>query len=90
MEIIGALKTDGKLYEKGGYVLEKRICDPIEFTPEIAFWNGEPIYSHVEIECKPLGAADTGTDGGGAVNLTVRTELGDPINDLFFRLLYIN
>jgi hypothetical protein len=84
MEIIGALKNDGDDYETGGFILEKKIRDPIEFTPELVFWNGEPIYSQVEIECKPIGAGDTGPDGGGAINLIVRTDLNDPINELFF------
>ena len=84
MQIIGALKADAKDYEEGGYLLEKKIANPIEFTPELAFWNGEPIYSQVEIECKPIGAGDTGPDGGGAINLVIRTDLDDPINELFF------
>lgn len=84
MEVVGALRADAKDYETGGYLLEKKIRDPIEFTPEIAFWNGEPIYTQVEIECKPIGAGDTGPDGGGAINLVVRTDLDDPINELFF------
>lgn len=83
-EIIGALKHDSKDYEQTGYILEKRIKNHVEFTPELAFWNGEPIYSQVEIECKPIGAGDTGPDGGGAINLVVKTALDDPINILFF------
>lgn len=84
MEIVGALKNDKKDYESEGFVIEKKILSHVEFTPEIAFWNGTPIYSNVEIECKPIGAGDTGPDGGGAINLMVRTKLDDPINTLFF------
>lgn len=83
-QILGALERDGEDYEKGGYLIEQKIVDPIEFTPEIAFWNGEPIYSQVEIECKPIGAGDVGLDGGGAINLTVRTAPEDRVNKLFF------
>lgn len=83
-EIIGALEHDRKGYEKGGFLLEQKIANPVEFTPELAFWNGEPIYSQVEIECKPIGAGDVGADGGGAINLVVRTDLDDPINELCF------
>jgi hypothetical protein len=84
MVIIGALKCDSKDYEKEGYILERKLRSPIEFTPQLAFWNGEPIYSHVEIECKPIGAGDTGPDGGGALNLVVKTNLDDEINAMFF------
>lgn len=84
MEIIGALKSNQKDYESEGYVIEKKIANHIEFTPEIAFWNGTPIYSNVEIECKPIGAGDIGPDGGGAINLMIKTRLDDPINTLFF------
>lgn len=84
MEVLGALTTNAKDYESEGFVLERKIISPIEFTPELAFWNGEPIYSQVEIECKPIGAGDLGPDGGGAINLVVKTALDDPINTMFF------
>lgn len=84
MEIVGALETNAKEYESEGFVLEKKILDHIEFTPELVFWNGEPLYSNVEIECKPMCAGDLGPDGGGAINLMVRTQLDDPINVMFF------
>lgn len=83
-QIIGALRRDAKDYEKGGFLIEQKIRRPIEFTPEIAFWDGEPIYSQVEIECKPIGAGDVGRDGGGAINLVVKTSLRDPISKAFF------
>jgi hypothetical protein len=84
MEIISALKNGKADYEKEGFLLEEKIMDPIEFTPQIAFWNGIPFYSLVEIECKPMGAGDTGPDGGGAINVIVKTNLDDEINKLCF------
>lgn len=84
MEIVGALKADKKDYEKSGFLLEQKIKDHVEFTPQLAFWNGVPIYSQIEIECKPMGAGDTGPDGGGAINLIVRTSLDDDVNSMFF------
>lgn len=83
-QIIGALQREAKDYEKGGFLIEQKIRQPIEFTPEIAFWDGEPIYSQVEIECKPIGAGDVGRDGGGAINLVVKTSLRDEISKRFF------
>lgn len=83
-EIMGALEHDKANYEKGGYILEEKIARPVEFTPEIAFWDGEPIYSQVEIECKPIGAGDIGSDGGGSINLVIRTALDDELNKLCF------
>lgn len=82
--IIGALKCNREDYETNGFLLEKKIKNHIEFTPQLTFWNGEPIYSQVEIECKPIGAGDIGPDGGGAINLIVKTNLDDEINELFF------
>jgi hypothetical protein len=83
-QIIAALETDATNYEAGGFLLEQKIANPIEFTPQLAFWNGEPIYSQVEIECKPIGAGDVGMDGGGAINLIVRTTLDSKLNELAF------
>jgi phosphoribosylamine-glycine ligase len=83
-DITSALENDRDGYEKGGFLLEERIISPIEFTPEIVFWNGKPIYSNVEIECKPIGAGDLGADGGGAINLMVKTDLTDYINEIAF------
>ena len=83
-EIVGALNNDKANYEKGGFLLEQKIIDPIEFTPQIAFWDGKPVYSEVELECKPIGAGDKGRDGGGAINLVVQTSLGCDLNKMAF------
>jgi len=54
-KLISALTTNGKDYEKGGFILEERI-DGFEYVPEIAFWDGKPIYSAIDFEVKDIAA----------------------------------
>jgi HEPN domain-containing protein len=74
-------KTD---YEKKGFILEQKIINPIEFTPEIQFFNGVPVMTTVDIENKPLGAENKGVQTGCSQNLVVKTELEDKINKIAF------
>lgn len=83
-EIVGALTENGADYEAGGYLLERQLLEPVEFTAVLGFWNGKPLYSHVELESKPIGAGDLGFDGGGAVNGLLRTDLEAGVNQLCF------
>jgi phosphoribosylamine-glycine ligase len=71
-------------YEKGGFILEKKIADCIEFTPVMVFYNGEPIYSLVEIENKEMGAGNIGVQKGGNQTLCVRTPINCKLNKIAF------
>lgn len=83
-QIIGALKTDSAGYEKGGFTLEEKIKNPIEISPVMVFWDGEPIFSLIELENKPLGSGNIGRLSGGCQNLSIQTRLEAPINEIAF------
>jgi len=71
-------------FEKGKIIVEEKIINAIEFTPQLIFYNGKPIYSQIEIETRMLGCLDIGDQTGGNENLIIHTELSDPINKIVF------
>lgn len=77
--LIDLLTAHGSDYEKGGFILEKKIIDAYEITPQIVFWNGIPVYASADIENKPKGSGNEGIQLGCAQNLIVRLDLDDPI-----------
>lgn len=79
-----ALKSGQKDYESAGFILEKKIPNCIELTPEIMFWNGEPVFTTIDIENKPIGSGNIGKQVGCAQNLIIATELDDRINKIAF------
>jgi phosphoribosylamine-glycine ligase len=83
-QIIHDLTEDKKDYEKGSIIAEEKIMDPIEFNVEIAFYNGNPIYTQIEIETRMLGCLDIGPQTGGNQNLLIRTAFSDEINKVCF------
>lgn len=83
LQVIGALNTDKAEYEKG-YTLEEKIVNPIEISPVMVFYNGEPLYSTVELENKNLGSGNIGRLTGGCQSLTIQTRLDCPLNKIAF------
>lgn len=83
-ELRGALELEQKDYEKKGYILEQKIINPLEITPQAVFYNGELVCTNVDIENKPLGAGSVGCMTGCAGNLIIKTELKDKINKIAF------
>lgn len=83
-ELIDVMTEFQKDYEKDGFILEERIQDPMELTPEVIFWNGEPIAYSVDIETKPIGSGNIGDQTGCASCLVLRTEPEDKINQVAF------
>lgn len=83
-QIIGSLNADKSEWEKSSITLEEKIVDPIEFTPQMAFYNGKPIYSQVEIETRMIGCLDIGAQTGGNENLILKTKLDSLINKICF------
>lgn len=79
-QVIEQLKKYSGGYEQGGFMLEQKIPDPIEVTPVLVFYDGEPIYSLVELECKNFGAGDIGVQKGGNLALSCRTPLNCKLN----------
>jgi len=82
--VTSALLKDRANYETGGFLLEEKIANCLEVTPVMVFYNGEYVYSLVEMECKSLGAGDIGVQKGGAIGLNVRTEQHCRMNEIAF------
>lgn len=70
-ELISHLNNESSSYEQGGFILEERIIDPIEITPEAMWYNGELIAITVDIENKPMGAGNKGKQCGCAQDLVI-------------------
>jgi hypothetical protein len=70
-KIIESLNKDKMLYEKSGFILEQKIVDPIEITPQAVFFNGKLVFMDVDIENKPIGAENTSYQVGCAQNLVI-------------------
>jgi hypothetical protein len=83
-QIIGALRAESKDYEKGGFTLEERIENPLEFSPVMLFWDGNPLFSLIELENKQVGAGNIGRLSGGCQNLSLQTRMDAPINKIAF------
>jgi hypothetical protein len=83
-QIVGALRSEAKDYEKEGFTLEERIKKPIEISPVMVFWNGKPLFSLIELENKNFGSGNIGRLTGGCQNLTIRTRLDAEINKMAF------
>ena len=82
--LIGALTAKRDAYESMGYILELRITNPVEITPQMIFYDGRPVSSHVDIENKPIGAGSVGNMTGCSGNLVFKTRLSDEINRIAF------
>jgi hypothetical protein len=83
-QIIGALMTEKKDYERGGFTLEERIVNPVELSPVLVCWDGKPLFSLVELENKPLGSGNIGRLTGGCQNLSIQTPMDCPLNKVAF------
>lgn len=83
-EIIAALTTEKGEYEKAGYILEQKINNPIEITPQAVFYNGELVFTDIDIENKPIGAGSQGPMTGCSGNLIIKTNINDKINKIAF------
>lgn len=83
-QLIDTLNKDPKDYEKSGFILERRIIDPFEITPEAQFYNGELISVTVDIESKPMNAGDEGKQTGCAQNLIIQVDKESKIAKMAF------
>lgn len=83
-ELISALVSDRAGYESMGYLLEEKISDPQELTPQCVFYDGEPVFYDLDIESKPLFAGDSGPQTGCAQNMVVQISEYDEIVDIAF------
>lgn len=78
-QLISALNNGQKEYEKSGFLLEKKIMNALEITPQCVFNNGEPVYYSLDIELKRRGAGDTGGNCGCAANILIPLDDHDPV-----------
>lgn len=83
-QVISQLNEHKKDFEKGGIVVEEKISNPFEFAPIAVFYNGAPLFTHVEIETRMLGCQDIGQQTGGNQNIVMRTKPTDLINKIAF------
>jgi len=84
MKIIDMLEEDPKNYESKGFILETKLKDPIEITPEAQFYNGKLVMMTIDIESKAMNAGDEGKMTGCAQNLICKIEESNPIAKLAF------
>lgn len=82
--IVQKLKDEQKEYEKGGFILEKKIQNVIEITPEMWFVNGKRVASNVDLENKRVNAGEIGFMTGCAADLVFPTDLDAPVNEIAF------
>lgn len=83
-ELISALASERAGYESQGYLLEEKISNPQEITPQAVFYDGELVFCDIDIETKPLFAGDTGPQTGCASNLVLQINEFDPISEIAF------
>lgn len=83
-QVIDALERETKSYEEHGFILEQRIMDPVEMTPQLVFWNGEPVYATVDFETKKMMAGELGPTVGCGTNLVLHVDIDDPICKIAF------
>jgi len=84
MELINALEKGKKDYESMGFILEEKINNPIELTPQIVFYDGKPVFTDMDIENKPIGSGSISIQTGCASCLVKKTEFKDEINKIAF------
>lgn len=82
-EIVAKLEEMKKEYEENGLMLEPRILEPIELTPEMVFVDGVPVVISLDIEIKNIGIGSS-VQTGCMANLIVRTDIEDRINKIAF------
>ena len=85
IEILSALDRHAKEYAQGEIILKEKLVQPVEITPEMVFWNGEPVFTDIDIETKNIGDGENnGNQVGCGSNLIIKTELDDKINKIAF------
>lgn len=82
--LISALISERAGYESQGFILEEKITDPLELTPQVVFYDGIPIFYDLDIENKPIGAGNNGPQTGCAMNLVTQISQYDQISQLAF------
>jgi phosphoribosylamine-glycine ligase len=83
--ILSAMEKHAAQYKKGEVIIKEKLIQPVEITPQIVFWNGEPVYTTIDIETKNIGDAENnGPQVGCGTNLIISTDLEEEINKIAF------
>lgn len=85
LQIMAQLEKNRKDYEKGGIILKEKLVDAIEITPQIIFFNGNPVFTDLDIETKNIGdGQNNGGQVGCGTNLVIKTDFEDKLNKIAF------
>jgi len=84
LSTVNKLNDEKTIYEKGGFILEKRIKNCKELSPQAWFVNGEMVATSLDIELKRIGAGDIGFMTGCAADLVFETPIDSEINKVAF------
>lgn len=83
--ILAALDKHEKEYAKGEIILKEKLVQPIEITPQMVFWDGQPVFTDIDIETKNIGDGENnGNQVGCGTNLIISTDLDEEINRISF------
>lgn len=84
-EIANALEGGKKDYEQSGFILEEKIPDIIEFTPEAIAFDGQLLGVSVDLELKCLGAGNIGHQTGCSADLCFWQDLDSYVYEQFLK-----
>lgn len=82
--IIDALQAHSADYEDGGFILEEKIIEGWELTPQAVFLDGELIFTDIDIENKCIGSGNNSVQTGAMQTLVVKTKNDEKINKIAF------
>jgi hypothetical protein len=72
-------------YDSGGLILKQKLINPVEITPQMVFWNGQAVFTDIDIETKNMGdGQNNGPQCGCGSNLIIKTNLEAKINKIAF------
>lgn len=84
-QTIGQIEKYRSEYEKGGLIAKTKLINPVEITPQIVFYNGEEVFTDLDIETKNIGTGENnGSQVGCGSNLVISTDENDKINKISF------
>ncbi|MDE2233415.1 MAG: hypothetical protein KGJ90_04890 [Patescibacteria group bacterium] len=82
--LLDSLDKNAESYS-AGIVLEVKLSDLIELTPEKVFYDGKPLYASLDLENKKKYAGDVGGElTGCSQDLVFETSFNDKINKIAF------
>jgi hypothetical protein len=89
IELTDIMDSYKKEYESEGFILEEKIENLIEITPEIVVYDGEPLGMNIDLELKPVGNGNLGYLTGDAASFIMWIEKDSPawkkLYELFFQ-----